>query len=63
MYKRQFYATEETTRRIFVAPELADNPPLPCPSPISESGQAANDCCNCITAGVSTTVRPAWWIN
>lgn len=58
-----FYATEQTTRRIFVSPELADNPPLPCPSPPSESGQAANDCCNCSTAGVSTTVRPPWWIN
>ena len=58
-----FYATEQTTRRIFVSPDLADNPPLPCPSPPSESGQAANDCCNCTTAGVSSTVKPSWWIN
>lgn len=58
-----FYATEQSTRRIFVSPDLADNPPLPCPSPINEAGQAANDCCNCLTAGDATTERPTWWIN
>ena len=58
-----FYATQEFTRRIFVDPDLADNPALPCPSPINEAGQAANDCCNCLTAGVATTERPFWWIN
>ena len=58
-----FYATEETVRRVYVSPELADNPPLPCPAPPSEGGQAPNDCCNCSSVTNSSTVRPVWWIN
>lgn len=58
-----FYATEETVRRVYVSPDLADNPPLPCPAPPSEGGQAPNDCCNCSSVTTSSTVRPVWWIN
>ena len=58
-----FYATEENVRRVFVSPDLADNPPLPCPAPPSEGGMAPNDCCNCSSVSNSTTVRPSWWIN
>lgn len=58
-----FYATEETIRRVYVSPSLADNPPLPCPAPPSEGGLAPNDCCNCSSVAKSTTVRPVWWIN
>ena len=56
-----FYATEESINRIFVSPEQADNPPLPCPAPPNEAGQAPNDCCNCLTAGDASTERPDWW--
>lgn len=58
-----FYATEETIRRVYVSPELADNPPLPCPAPPNEGGLAPNDCCNCSSVSNSSTIRPAWWIN
>ncbi|MFK7983528.1 MAG: DUF4249 family protein [Saprospiraceae bacterium] len=58
-----FYATEESIRRVYVSPDLADNPPLPCPAPPSESGLAPNDCCNCSSVSNSSTVRPVWWIN
>jgi len=58
-----FYATEETIRRVFVSPDIAENPPLPCPAPPSEGGLAPNDCCNCSSVSNSTTVRPVWWIN
>lgn len=58
-----FYATKETIRRVYVSPELANNPLLPCPSPPSEGGQAPNDCCNCSSIANSSTVRPVWWIN
>ena len=58
-----FYATEETIRRVFVDPSVAGNPPLPCPAPPSEGGQAPSDCCNCSSIGNTTTIRPVWWIN
>ena len=56
-----FYATEEFTERVFVSPEMAGNPPLPCPAPPTEGGQAPNDCCNCSSVLRSTTQRPEWW--
>ena len=58
-----FYSTEETIRRVFVDPGLADNPSLPCPAPPSEGGQAPSDCCNCSSIPNSSTIRPVWWIN
>jgi hypothetical protein len=57
-----FYATEERVQRVFVSPEMADNPPLPCPSATDDFGRAANDCCNCTTITGSTTVKPSWWL-
>jgi len=56
-----FYATEQSTTRVFISPEFAGNPTLPCPAPPTEGGLAPNDCCNCLTAGLSTTVQPEWW--
>lgn len=58
-----FYATEESLQRVFVSPALAGNPNLPCPSPPTEGGQAPNDCCNCSTAGNSSTEKPVWWVD
>ncbi len=58
-----FYATEETTRRVFVSPELSGNLPLRCPAPTTQDGRAPSDCCNCTSLANSTTVRPPWWIN
>ncbi len=57
-----FYATEEKPIRIFVAPEFVENPPNYCPAPLTEGGIADNTCCDCMTAGDATTVRPVWWI-
>ena len=56
-----FYATEEEVLRVFVSPELAGNPPLFCPAPPSENGQAPGDCCNCLSVFGSTTEIPDWW--
>ena len=57
-----FYATEESTQRIFVSPEMADNPARPCPAPTDDFGRAPSDCCNCLTITGSTTERPSWWV-
>lgn len=56
-----FYATEEKEIRVFVAPELAESPRLPCPGALNQGGAAPSNCCNCLTIANSTAERPIWW--
>ena len=57
-----FYATEEKPIRIFVSPEFAGNVATSCPAPLTEDGRADNTCCDCLTAGDTSTERPIWWV-
>lgn len=56
-----FYVTEEKVQRVFVSPELAGNPPKPCPAIPNDFGQVSNDCCNCLTITNSSREKPEWW--
>jgi len=57
-----FYATEQSTQRVYVSPDLAQNPPTRCPAPLSQGGTAPGDCCNCANVPGSSTQRPEWWV-
>ena len=50
-----FYATEQKTIRVYVDPELANNPPKFCTASLSDV------CCNCENFENSTSVKPEWW--
>ena len=53
-----FFATESNLRRIYVAPEEANNPRSHCP-PVG--GHSAL-CDNCLCWQNSTTEKPDWWV-
>jgi len=57
-----FYVTEQKVRRVYVSPELANNPDSRCPAPLSEGGIAPTDCCDCSTQENTVTQRPEWWV-
>ncbi len=62
-----FYATSTSVDRVYVSPEFARNPRAHCPPPpdipAPPGGCALPLCCDCLDEEVSTTLRPAFWID
>lgn len=57
-----FYATEEKPIRVYVPPELAENPKADCPRGPNNNGEfLAEECCNCLMINGATTEKPDWW--
>ena len=58
-----FYVTEQREGRVYVSPELANNPTRRCPAVVPAGGTPPSDCCNCLSlTGRSTIQRPIWWV-
>ena len=56
-----FYATEQSTIRVYADPELAGSPDNYCPPP-GGPGCVPVVCCNCALIENSTPIKPDWWI-
>ncbi len=62
-----FYATQEDTARLYVAPSMADNPANYCPGPPSPPAPGERclprfPCCDCLLADGSTLDQPSFWV-
>ncbi|GAB5553739.1 MAG: hypothetical protein Sapg2KO_33300 [Saprospiraceae bacterium] len=58
-----FYATTQDTARIYVAPEVVNNPNSICnPPPSTGPNEPPPQCGNCLILETSTTVKPDYWI-
>lgn len=57
-----FYATNTDTARVFVSPQVANNPRTLCP-PLGMSDNPCPEplCCDCLDSEISTLTRPAYW--
>lgn len=57
-----FYATNTDTARVFVSPQVANNPRALCP-PLGMSDNPCPEplCCDCLDSEISTLTRPSYW--
>lgn len=59
-----FFATKESVARVYVAPETAPGITMYCPPPnfLREDGSCGVlICCDCLSAEVSTIIKPSFW--